>query len=46
MDSSVRKFIDLDNAQLPAGLDMLVDAGHAIDAQAIIDAAVQPGELP
>ena len=39
-------YIDLDNADLPAGLALLQAAGHAIDAEAIIDAPVGAGELP
>lgn len=46
MDSSVRKYIDLDNAQLPTGLALLVSAGHAIDPQEIVNNPVQPGEAP
>ncbi|MDH0777550.1 hypothetical protein N5C96_29470 [Delftia tsuruhatensis] len=45
-DASVRKYIDLDNPDLPAGLAILQAAGHAIDPAAIIDAPVQPHELP
>lgn len=45
-DASVRKYIDLDNADLPAGLAILQAAGHALDPAAIIDAPVQPHELP
>lgn len=45
-DASVRTYIDLDNAQLPAGLAILVAADHDIDADEIIDAPVQPGERP
>lgn len=45
-DASVRKFIDLDNADLPAGLAILQAAGHAIDPVAILDAPIQPHELP
>lgn len=45
-DASVRSYIDLDNADLPAGLALLQSAGHAIDAIAIIDAPVGAGELP
>lgn len=45
-DASVRHYIDLDNAGLPAGLALLQAAGHAIDAEAIIDAPVGAGELP
>lgn len=45
-DCSVRKHIDLDDPQLPAGLCLLVEAGHAIDVQAILTAPVQDGERP
>ena len=45
-DASVRSYIDLDNADLPAGLALLVSAGHAIDAAAIVGNAVQPSEAP
>lgn len=43
-DASVRRYIDLDNPQLPAGLAILQAAGHAIDAEAILSAPVQPEE--
>ncbi len=45
-DCSVRKYINLDDPQLEAGLNMLVTAGHAIDVQGIITSAVQPNEKP
>lgn len=45
-DASVRKYIDLDNADLPAGLAILQAAGHAIDPAAIIDAPIRPHEMP
>ena len=45
-DASVRSYIDLDDADLPAGLALLQSAGHAIDAEAIIGASVQPNEQP
>lgn len=45
-DAAVRKFIDLDRADLPAGLQIIADAGHAIDAAVILGAPVQPDELP
>ncbi len=45
-DCSVRTFIDLDNPDLPAGLAILQAAGHAIDAQAVIDAPVLDTERP
>lgn len=44
-DASVRRFIDLDNPELPAGLQMLVNAGHQIDPEAIISAPIQPHEI-
>lgn len=45
-DASVRKYIDLDNPDLPAGLAILQAAGHAIDPAAILDAPIQLHELP
>ena len=39
-DCSVRSYIDLDNAQLPYGLQMLVDAGFAIDINAILTSPI------
>lgn len=45
-DASVRKFIDLANPDLPAGLQILVAAGHPIDAAAILETPIQPEELP
>jgi len=45
-DCSVRKYIDLDNADLPAGLSMLVSAGHAIDTTAILTATITEAERP
>lgn len=45
-DASVRKYIDLDNVDLPAGLAILQAAGHDIDPAAIMDAPIQPHELP
>ena len=45
-DASVRPYIDLDRADLPAGLQVLIDAGHAIDSAAILGAEIQPKELP
>ena len=45
-DASVRPYIDLDRADLPAGLQVLIDAGHAIDSEAILTAPVQPHEVP
>lgn len=45
-DASVRKYIDLDRPDLPDGLQVLIDAGHAIDSAAILGAEIQPKELP
>lgn len=45
-DSSVRKYIDLDNPQLPQGLDMLIAAGFVIDKTAILTGAILPSERP
>lgn len=45
-DCSVRSYIDLDNAQLPYGLDMLIAAGFAIDKEAILTAPVTASEAP
>ena len=39
-DCAVRSYIDLDNPQLPYGLDMLVDAGFAIDINAILTSPI------
>ena len=45
-DCSVRKYIDLDNPDLPAGLQMLIAAGFDVDADAILNAEIQQNELP
>lgn len=45
-DASVRSYIDLDNPQLPAGLAVLVAAGHAIDSSAIMSAPILDSERP
>lgn len=45
-DASVRKYIDLDRPDLPDGLQVLIDAGHAIDSAAILSTEIQPQELP
>ncbi|WP_139235424.1 hypothetical protein [Paenacidovorax caeni] len=45
-DASVRKYIDLDSPDLPAGIALLQQAGHEVDVQAIITAPVQEGERP
>jgi hypothetical protein len=45
-DTQVRKYIDLDNSQLPSGLDMLIAKGFPINKNAIINDPVQPNEKP
>lgn len=45
-DCMARRFIDLDRADLPAALDLLRQAGHAVDPVQILQAPVQPGEEP
>lgn len=45
-DASVRSYIDLDNPDLPAGLEIIAAAGHVIDPDAIIGAPVQDSERP
>ena len=45
-DASVRKFVDLANPDLPAGLQIIVAAGHPINPASIINAAIEPEELP
>lgn len=46
MDASVRKYIDLDNPELPAGLAILQAAGHDIDPDAILGDPIHSHELP
>ena len=43
-DCQVRRYIDLDNPELPAGLEMLVQAGHAIDPDAVVNAPITDAE--
>jgi hypothetical protein len=45
-DASVRKWINLDDPQVLAGLQMVQAAGHDIDPDAIINAPIQPNERP
>jgi len=45
-DCAVRKYIDLDNPQLPYGVGMLVSLGFAIDPDAIVNAPITPSERP
>jgi len=46
LDSSVRKYIDLDNPELPIGLQMIVDAGYAINVTEIISGVITDQEKP
>lgn len=45
-DCTVRTFIDLDRADLPMGLQMLVQAGFAIDPEAVLTAPILDNERP
>ena len=45
-DCTVRKYIDLDRADLPMGLQMIVSAGFAIDPDAVLTAPIQDNERP
>lgn len=45
-DCSVRSYIDLDDPQLPYGLQMLVESGHAIDVQGTLTAPLTDIERP
>ena len=45
-DCTVRTFIDLDRADLPMGLQMLVQAGFAIDPEAVLTALILDNERP
>lgn len=45
-DCTVRKYIDLDRADLPMGLQMIVSAGFAIDPEAVLTAPIQDNERP
>jgi hypothetical protein len=45
-DASVRKWINLEDPQVLAGLQMVEASGHDIDPEAIINAPIQPGERP
>lgn len=45
-DASVRSYINLDDPQVEAGLNMVVSAGHDIDVKAVITAPVQFNERP
>ena len=46
LDASVRDFIDLDNPDLPGGIQVLKAAGHAVDEDFIINGAIQYNEIP
>lgn len=43
-DCQVRRCIDLDSPDLPAGLGILVQAGHAIDPEEVINAHIKEYE--
>lgn len=43
-DCQVRRYIDLDNPELPSGLGMLVQAGHAIDPDVVINTPITEAE--
>ena len=45
-DCTVRTFIDLDRADLPMGLQMLVQAGFTIDPEAVLTAPILDNERP
>lgn len=45
-DCTVRTFIDLDRSDLPMGLQMLVQAGFAIDPEAVLTAPILDNERP
>jgi len=45
-DCEVRRYIDLDNQALPAGLALLQGAGFEIDADAIVHGEIEPDERP
>lgn len=45
-DCSVRNYIDLNRADLPLGLQMIIDAGFAIDSNAILNNPIQDNERP
>jgi len=45
-DAGVRAYINLDDPQVRTGLNMVKTAGHSIDVDAIIKAAIQPNEQP
>jgi hypothetical protein len=43
-DASVRTYINLDDPQVRAGLNMVVSAGHNIDVDKVILAPIKPNE--
>lgn len=45
-DCTARTFIDLDRADLPMGLQMLVQAGFTIDPKAVLTAPIIDNERP
>lgn len=44
LDTSVRRFIDLQRSDLGGALDLLIAKGFAIDKTAILNTPCQPGE--
>lgn len=46
MDSQVRKHIDLQRADLPGMLDILISKGFAVDKTTILETPASVGELP
>lgn len=45
-DCSARRYIDLDRPDLVQALQLLVQAGHAVDAETILGGAIRLEELP
>lgn len=45
-DCTIRKFIDLDRADLSMGLQMLVQAGFTISPEAVLTAPILDSERP
>ena len=45
-DCSARRYIDLDRPDLVQALQLLVQAGHEVDAEAILGGVIRPEERP
>jgi len=45
-DCSARRYIDLDRPDLVQALQLLVQAGHAVDAETILGGVIRVEELP